>query len=221
MSYTAQYFSDIWFSQIGIHGRDSPLSSAPIVALPSHVFVKSSGFNSSLLSEFLENNTGDHTHAFPPTDTVTLKPDSLAFQNALFSALELDTAYYVHMPSHILAQFNELLCKYSHVFHLPNSPLSTINGFYHKIDTGEAPPVYCLPYRNSAAELTAIKEELEHIMKLKSIQPSHSPWGSPCFLVHMPPEKGKPHTPRFVVDYRALNAITLGDGSSSWLCKPL
>ena len=175
VSYTAQYFSDIWFSQIGVDERDSPLTSAPIVAMPSHVSVKLSGFNSSLLSEFLENNTGDHKHAFPPTDTVTLKPDSLAFQNALFSALEVDTPSYVHVPSPILAQFNELLCKYSHVSHLPNSPLSTINGFYYKIDTGQAPPVYCLPYRNSPAELTAIKEELEHMVKLKSIQPSQSP----------------------------------------------
>ena len=41
-----------------------------------------------------------------------------------------------HVPSPILAQFKELLHKYPHVFHLPNSPLSTIKGFYHNIDMG-------------------------------------------------------------------------------------
>jgi len=79
------------------------------------------------------------------------------------------------------------------------------------IDTGQEPPVYRLPYRKSPAELEAIKEEIECMMKLKIIQPSQSPWGSPCILVCKPPEKGKAQPPHFVVDYRALNAITLGD----------
>ena len=148
MSYKVQYLSDIWFSQIGIHELDAPLTSAPVVAMPSHTSMKSSGLNSSLLSEFLERNTVDHTHSFPPTDTVTFKPDSLTFQNALFSALELDTPSYAYVPSPILAQVKEVLCKYAHVFHLPNLPLSTIKSFYHNMDTGQVPPVYCLPYRN-------------------------------------------------------------------------
>ena len=50
------------------------------------------------------------------------------------------------------------------------------------------------------------------MVKLKIIQPSHSPWGAPCILVRKPLEKGKPQPPRFVVDYRALNAVTMGDG---------
>ena len=50
------------------------------------------------------------------------------------------------------------------------------------------------------------------MVKLKTIQPSHSPWGCPFILVHKPPEKGKPQPYCFEVDYRALNAITLGDG---------
>ena len=47
---------------------------------------------------------------------------------------------------------------------------------------------------------------------MKIIQPSHSPYGSPCILVRKPLEKGKPQPPRFVVDYRYLNSITQGDG---------
>ena len=211
VSYTAQYVSDNLFSQVCMNEHDSPLTSEHLVTMPSHTSLLTSGLDSSLLSEFFENNTVEHEHALPPTDTVTLKPDSLQFQDALFKALELDTPSYAHVPSPILAQFKELLRKYPHVFHLPNSPPSTIKGFYHNIDTGQAPPVYRLPYRKSPAELAAIKEELERMVKLKIIQPSHSPWGSPCILVRKPPEKGKPQPPRFVVDYRALNAITLGD----------
>ena len=49
MSYTAQYFSDIWFSQIGIHECDAPLTSAPIVAMPIHISMKSLGFKLFLI----------------------------------------------------------------------------------------------------------------------------------------------------------------------------
>ena len=50
------------------------------------------------------------------------------------------------------------------------------------------------------------------MLKLKIIEPSNSPWGSPCILVKKPAEQGKPQPPRFVVDYRRLNAITESDG---------
>ena len=50
------------------------------------------------------------------------------------------------------------------------------------------------------------------MLSMKIIQPSHSPYGSPCILVRKPLEKGKPQPPRFVVDYRRLNSITQGDG---------
>ena len=36
--------------------------------------------------------------------------------------------------------------------------------------------------------------------------------GSPCILVRKPPQKGKQHPPRFVVDNRRLNSVTQGDG---------
>eukprot|EP00112_Aurelia_sp_Birch-Aquarium-sp1_P006609 Seg1725.9 transcript_id=Seg1725.9/GoldUCD/mRNA.D3Y31 product="Retrovirus-related Pol polyprotein from transposon 297" protein_id=Seg1725.9/GoldUCD/D3Y31 len=111
-----------------------------------------------------------------------------------------------------MEKFKGLFHKYPHAFYLPNSPLSEIKGFYHDIHTGDSPPVYRLPYRKSPAELTAIKEELERMIRLKIIQPSNSPWGAPCILVRKPLEKGKPQPPRFVVDYRGLNAVTLGDG---------
>ena len=71
---------------------------------------------------------------------------------------------------------------------------------------------YQLPYRKSPSELSAIKTELERMLKLKIIEPPNSPWGSPCILVKKPAEQGKPQTPRFVVDYRYLNAMTQSDG---------
>ena len=44
------------------------------------------------------------------------------------------------------------------------------------------------------------------------IKPSHSQWGAPCILICKPPKKGVPQPPHFVVDYRGLNKVTVGDG---------
>ncbi len=71
-------------------------------------------------------------------------------------------------------QFKTLLARYPQAFYLPGAPLSTVQGFQHNIDTGDAPPVYKLPYRKSIAEFKAIKEELERMLRLRIIQPSNS-----------------------------------------------
>ena len=93
----------------------------------------------------------------------------------------------------------------------PHSPLYAIKGFSHSIDTGDS-PVYRLPYRKSPAELQAIKQELKRMLRLRIIEPSHSPLRAPCILARKPLENGKPQPPRFVIDYRGLNAVTKGDG---------
>ena len=111
-----------------------------------------------------------------------------------------------------MKQFKKLIHKYSHAFYLPGSELSTITGFHHNIPTGDSPPVYYLPYRKSPSELTAIKDELQKMLKLHIIRPSFSSWGAPCILVQKPLEKGLPQPPSFVVDYRGLNTVTAGDG---------
>ena len=49
------------------------------------------------------------------------------------------------------------------------------------------------------------------MLKMHIVKPSHSQWGSPCILVRKPTEKGVPQPPRFVVNYRGLNKVTVGD----------
>ena len=168
--------------------------------------------DSAILSPFLETTACDNPHAFPPTSEANLLPHSDTFFTQLVEALQLHSPKYAHVPTKILQQFKALLRKYPQAFHLPTSPLYPIKGFYHDIDTGDSPPVYKLPYRKSPAELQAIKNELERMLRLRIIEPSHSPWGVPRILVHKLLENGKPQPPRFVIDYRGLNAVNKGDG---------
>ena len=170
------------------------------------------GLDSSILSPFLSEPDLDHPNAMPPPEGAYLDPYSDEYFAQLVTALELDGPMYSHVDPNIMSEFKQILRKYPTAFHLPGTPLRTIKGFSHNIDTGDSPPVYQLPYKKSPVELFAIKNELQRMLSMKIIQPSHSPYGSPCILVRKPLDKGKPQPPRFVVDYRRLNSITQGDG---------
>ena len=139
VNHTAKQLSDIWYLQVFPNVRDSPPNLEPLVSLPAHA-EETSGLESSSLSDFLENTTVEHEHALPPTEKMSVEPNSLEFYEQLIKALELDTPSYAHVPSTIIEEFKALLRKYPHVFHLPNSPLSTIKGFHHDINAGENLP---------------------------------------------------------------------------------
>ena len=132
----------------------------------------------------------DHPHALSPTAAEYLDPNSQEYYDKLVAALELDGPLYYHVPLGIMSEFKALLRKYPTAFHLPDTPLDTIKRFYHNIDTGDSPLVYQLPYRKRPFELCAIKNELQHMLSMKIIQPSHFAYGSPCILCLQTARKG-------------------------------
>ena len=168
--------------------------------------------NLAWILQFISEQDIDHPNLFPPSGDVYLDPYSEEYFQKLVEALDLDTYTYSHVSPAILTQFKTLLRKYPTAFYLPGAALHPIRGFHHNIQTGDAPPVYHIPYRKSPPELAAIKEELKRMLQMHIIKPSHSQWGAPCILVRKPPEKGVPQAPRFFVDYRGLNKVTVGDG---------
>lgn len=53
----------------------------------------------------------------------------------------------------------------------------------HDIETGEDRPVYQSLYRAGPYECRVIGEDIEPMLRLKIIQPSHNQWSSPVVLV--------------------------------------
>lgn len=77
----------------------------------------------------------------------------------------------------------------------------------HRIITQEdIRPLHQSPYRVSARERQAIREQVEEMLHNDVIQPSKSPWAAPVVLV-----KKKDGSLRFCVDYRRLNSVTKKD----------
>ncbi|CAM4618549.1 unnamed protein product [Lepidochelys kempii] len=77
---------------------------------------------------------------------------------------------------------------------------------YHSIDTGNARPIKAQPYWVSPQAKTAIDREIQDMLQMGVIRPSHSAWISPVVLVPKPDGEI-----RFCVDYRKLNAVTRPD----------
>ena len=68
------------------------------------------------------------------------------------------------------------------------------------------------PYRRSTKmapkELEACRIQLQELLDKGYIEPSASPFGSPVLMV---PKPGNPDKLRMVIDYRAINELTVAD----------
>ena len=86
---------------------------------------------------------------------------------------------------------------------LPRMPLDRDIEFLIKLLPGTG-TISKRPYRMPAKDLEEIKKHIKELLDKGYIRPSSSPWGSPVLLV----EK-KDGSFKMVVDYRALNEVTI------------
>jgi len=78
--------------------------------------------------------------------------------------------------------------------------------FEHRIDTGDAKPVFSHPRPMTPEKRTIVCRELDKLIANDLVEPAVSPWASNVLLT--PKKNG---TFRFCVDYRGVNAVTIGD----------
>lgn len=95
--------------------------------------------------------------------------------------------------------------EYPDVFpeELPGMPPDREIEFSIELAPGTA-PIAKRPYRMAANELAEIKKQIEELQNKGYVRPSSSPWGAPVLLV-----KKKDGSERMVIDYRALNEVTI------------
>nr|AAV43966.1 putative polyprotein [Oryza sativa Japonica Group] len=98
-----------------------------------------------------------------------------------------------------------IVCKYPDVFpeELTSMPPDREIEFAIELAPGTA-PIAKRPYRMAANELAEVKRQIEELESKGYVRPSSSPWGAPVLLV-----KKKDGSERMVIDYRALNEVTI------------
>lgn len=76
----------------------------------------------------------------------------------------------------------------------------------HDIQVKDEKPIRQHPYRVNPEKRALMKKEAEYLLKHGFAKHSSSAWSSPCLI------EGKPDgSPRFITDYRKVNAITIAD----------
>ena len=75
-----------------------------------------------------------------------------------------------------------------------------------EIKTGDALPIASMPYRAPDLMKEGVRQEVERLVEMGVATPSCSPWASPVV-----PVKKEDGTIRLCIDYRKLNAVTVGD----------
>ena len=98
-----------------------------------------------------------------------------------------------------------VVCEYPDVFpeELTRMPPDREIEFAIELAPGTA-PIAKRPYRMAANELAEVKRQIEELESKGYVRPSSSPWGAPVLLV-----KKKDGSERMVIDYRALNEVTI------------
>lgn len=84
--------------------------------------------------------------------------------------------------------------------------LGRTNLITHRIDTGDAIPIRQRYYRMSPEKSRIINEQVQEMLQLDVIEPCESSWSSPVLVVNK--KNGKP---RFCLDSRKLNSVTIKD----------
>jgi len=74
----------------------------------------------------------------------------------------------------------------------------------HEIDTGNARPIRKRTYRQSPQMMREMEQQVDEMLKAGIIEPSDSPWSSPCLLI----KKSGVNEYRFVNDLRGVNQLT-------------
>lgn len=109
-----------------------------------------------------------------------------------------------HLELEKKKKLEEIIEKYESLF--PDTPRKT-NVVVHDVEVEDATPIKQHPYRVNPKKREIMRKEVQYMLDNDLIEPSESPWSSPCVLV---PKTGQDSF-RFCTDYRKVNMVTRAD----------
>ena len=108
-----------------------------------------------------------------------------------------------HLSPSQLGELKALILAYPKLF--SDVPGRT-NLVQHEVDVGDATPIKQHPYRVHPDKQKKMSAEVDYLLEHDLIEPSSSPWSSPCLLVPKPDG-----SVRFCTDFCKVNNLTKPD----------
>lgn len=113
-------------------------------------------------------------------------------------------------PEEQIPAFHSLLSEYADVF--DTTVLQQTTATEHHIPLTTHKPVYVHPYRLSPRKQEFVKHQVTDMLTQNLIETSDSPYCSPIVVIEYPNQEKEP---RFCIDYRKLNEITVDQNCPS------
>jgi len=110
-------------------------------------------------------------------------------------------------PLDIDPTIGKILIRQISAFQVIDGPLGRVIGVEHSITLSSDKPIKMKQYRYSPGDSDFLKESTDLMQEQGLIKLAESSYSAPVIVVHTPFRLSQPR--RLVIDYRALNAITL------------
>ena len=116
-----------------------------------------------------------------------------------------------HLNSEEYFVLEKIVRDYRDIFYLDGDTLSFAHSIKHVIRTTDETPVFTKSYRYPYIHKEEVQNQIQKMLDQGIIRPSYSPWNSPIWVVPKKLDASGKRKWRIVVDYRKLNAKTVGD----------
>ena len=168
--------------------------------------------NNNNVETYLYNLSNKPLHIYSHTSLALVEPVVPVPVIAVGAVInEQPQALAVQIAARTPPEFVDCMIEIGHQFSslfvlADDEPTGYTDAMPFRIETGSAPPVKLRPYRIPLCHQAEVQDQLDRLEGEGIITLSHSPWSSPLVVV-----KKKNGSLRLCVDYRRLNALTLGD----------
>lgn len=116
-----------------------------------------------------------------------------------------------HLSPDQRSKITQLCNKYSEIFQLKHTKLTTTPEIAHHIELTSEKPIFKRQYRYPNAQKTEIQKQIKELLENDIIRESKSPWNSPIIIVNKKQDASGEQKFRMVIDYRELNDKTVND----------
>ncbi|KAL1447152.1 hypothetical protein WDU94_013887 [Cyamophila willieti] len=118
-------------------------------------------------------------------------------------SIDFDQVQHDFPPEHV-PSFHNLIDEYADVFN--TTILQQTTAIHHEIPLTSNQPVYVSPYKMSPSKTEFARKQVRDMLAQNLIESSHSPYNAPVVVVEY---ADKTKEPRFCVDYRELNRVSV------------